>query len=540
MQQFTELYLKLDRTTRTSEKLNALRDYFRTAAPIDAVWAIYIMTGRKIGRTVSWRQLRDWAAEVSGYPIWLVDECYHLVGDLSEALSLLIPTDSQDRALPPSLHEIVEDRLRPLGSIAPAAQREMIVRTWSQLSSEQRLVFHKLLSADFRVGVSGQLLVRALADVAGVDAQVMAHRLAGKFSPDIASMDRIMHGSEDGSALALPYPFRLAHPLHQPVESLGSIGDWLLEWKWDGIRAQIIRRDNNTAIWSRGDELISGAFPDLIESARGLPAGTVLDGEIVAWNENTHRPLPFAQLQRRLNRKHVELSFWPDVPIAYIAFDLLEIDSRDVRGEALESRRAKLDALLAAIEQRSIIRASACVDCGSWTDLERILAESLNRCVEGLMLKRLDSTYQAGRPTGLWWKLKIQPFTVDAVLIAAQSGHGRRAGLLTDYTFGVWDDARAELLPVAKAYSGLTDEEILKVDRWVRRHTVDRYGPVHAVEPVRVFELGFEAIQRSDRHKSGLAVRFPRILRIRQDKKAIDADTILVLRDLLKQSEQRH
>jgi len=332
----------------------------------------------------------------------------------------------------------------------------------------------------------------------------------------------------------------LANPLQQSAEALGDIKNWLLEWKWDGIRAQMIRRAGQVAIWSRGDELIGGAFPELVDAARQLPDGTVLDGEIVAWNDSAQRPLPFAQLQRRLNRKNVEPSFWPDVPIAFIAFDLLEMSGRDARHDSLASRRAMLDSLVTGNGSGNLVRASLALTCSTWNELEAALRESLDRGVEGAMIKRLDSTYQAGRPTGPWWKLKIQPFTVDVVLIAAQSGHGRRAGLLTDYTFGVWDDAHRELLPVAKAYSGLSDEEILEVDRWSRRHTISRYGPVHAVEPVRVFELGFEAIQRSDRHKSGIAVRFPRILRIRDDKKADDADTIQMLRDLLKQSDARH
>jgi DNA ligase-1 len=340
-------------------------------------------------------------------------------------------------------------------------------------------------------------------------------------------------GAEPDSQL--PYPFMLAHPLHERLEALGAIDDWQLEWKWDGIRAQLIRREGRTELWSRGDELVTGAFPDLAQAARSVSQGTVLDGEIVAWDEEHSRPFAFARLQRRLNRKHVELSFWPDVPVAYVAFDILELDARDVRGLSLRERRALLAQTLATQQPGSMIRLSPTARCESWDSAERLVAGSRDRGVEGLMLKRLDSQYKPGRTTGLWWKLKVQPYTVDAILIAAQPGTGKRAGLLTDYTFGVWDDG--QIVPIAKAYSGLTDAEIADLDRWVRRHTVGRYGPVRAVEPTQVFELGFEAIQRSDRHKSGIAVRFPRILRIRTDKRPMDADSIVTMRALLAKCE---
>lgn len=543
MKQFTDLFIELDRTTRTSEKLEALRAYFRTAPPRDAIWAVSILTGRRIGRTVSFRQLRDWAAEASGHPAWLVDECYHLVGDLSETLSLILPPDSQ-HACPPALHVIVEEILKPLGQMTAADQHGVILKTWASLNTEQRLVFHKLLSREFRVGVSGALLVRALAEVAGIDPQIMAHRLAGAWSPTLATMQRLMspHDPENVASdrdHTLPYPFMLAHPLNAAVSSLGLLQDWLIEWKWDGIRAQLIRRQGQAGLWSRGDELVTGAFPEIIQAAMGLPDGTVIDGEIVAWDDAVSRPMAFAKLQRRINRKNVELSFWPDVPVAFIAFDLLELDGKDLRAEALQTRRDHLARLIESISSQSIVRLSSPIVAETWNEIEHLLSESRERAVEGFLIKRRCSTYQAGRPTGPWWKLKIQPYTVDCVMIAAQSGHGRRAGLLTDYTFGVWDENLAELVPVAKAYSGLTDEEILEVDKWVRRHTLERFGPVHVVEPQMVFELGFEAIQRSDRHKSGIAVRFPRMLRMRKDKKPKDADTLANLRALLAECEAR-
>jgi DNA ligase-1 len=534
MERFTNLYIALDRSNRTNDKLAALADYFRSAPPEDAIWAVYILAGRKIGRTVSGTQLRRWASETSGYPEWLVQECYQVVGDLSETLSLLIPDEPPQGPAPP-LREIIEDRLRPLGKLPADYQRKLILKTWRVLSPKQRFVFHKLISGNFRVGVSRQSLILALAAAAGVEPAVIAHRLSGHWSPDAEKMRQILRQTSDADPRdqTLPYPFMLAHALTESAATLGAIDDWQIEWKWDGIRAQILHRGGKVALWSRGDELISGAFPELAQAGSALPDGTVIDGEIVAWDETSNRPRPFASLQRRLNRKNVEMTFWPDVPVNLIAFDLLEFEGRDVRGQPLHARRAMLEQLLSNAAPGGLIARSELIDVASWQGLESRMTESRGRGVEGVMLKRRNAPYLVGRPTGPWWKLKINPYTVDAVLIAAQPGTGRRAGLFTDYTFGVWNETRTELLPVAKAYSGLTDAEITEIDRFVRRHTTGRFGPVHVVEPSRVFELGFEAIQRSTRHKSGVAIRFPRILRIRDDKTAQDADTLATLIALL-------
>ncbi len=529
MKRFTALYFELDETTRTSEKIAALGRYFREAPPLDAAWAIFIVSGRKIGKAVSSRLLRQWAAEASGYPDWLVDQCYRVVGDLSETISLLVPTVADTNA--PSLHEIVEERVRPLGSITQDSQREVILGTWSQLNTDERLVFHKLLSGNFRVGVSKQLLIRALAEVADVSSAVMAHRLAGQWMPDETTMDRLL-ARHDPAAVAdsgTPYPFMLAHALHDGTSSLGAIADWLIEWKWDGIRAQLIRRAGQITLWSRGDEVVSGAFPEIIQAASALPEGTVLDGEIVAWNDETSKPEPFIRLQRRLNRQTVEMTFWPEVPVTFIAFDALEIDGADVRDRSLVERRAMLET---SFPTTSTLRKSTPLHYETWDEVLHIMEEARSRGVEGIMLKRLASPYQPGRPTGLWWKLKVEPYTMDAVMIAAEPGRGRRAGLLTDYTFGVWDNG--SLVPITKAYSGLTDVEIVEIDRFARRHTTGRHGPVHTIEPLMVFEIGFEAIQLSPRHKSGIALRFPQILRIRKDKKPAEADRLETMQELLR------
>jgi DNA ligase-1 len=538
---FAELYAALDRTNRTAEKVSALANYFAAAPPRDAAWAVYVLSGRKIGRSVNATLLRQWASEVAGYPEWLVDQCYSVVGDLAEALALLLPTPAGEVEEAPTLHEVIENRLLLLARMPAVQQRKTIERTWTELNTEQRLVFHKLVLGNFRVGVSKALLIRSLAVAAQVEPAIIAHRLSGHWKPDEKSMRRLLAPHDPTAAIdaALPYPFMLANALAEPPDSLGKLADWLVEWKWDGIRAQLIRRggsEGKTMLWSRGDESVGHTFPEIAQAGALLPDGTVLDGEIVAWNDSLARPMPFTKLQRRLNRQTVDMTFWPEVPVTFIAFDLLESQGRDVRELPLEERRKLLERTLFATPSTPALRLSVPLAVDDWESVITQMRDARQLATEGVMLKGRDSTYRPGRPAGLWWKLKVDPFTVDAVLIAAEPGHGRRAGRLTDYTFGVWQDR--ELVPIAKAYSGLTDAEIADMDRFIRHHTLARHGPVHAVEPTRVFELGFEAIQRSNRHKSGLAVRFPRILRIRNDKKPAEADRLETLQALLESIER--
>ncbi|MDP9174604.1 MAG: ATP-dependent DNA ligase [Planctomycetota bacterium] len=533
---FAELYAQLDATTRTSEKVDALKSYFQTAPPHDAAWAAFLLLGRKFGRTASSRLIRQWAAEVTGFAPWLIEECNHVAGDFSETLSLLLPPSRVPDA--PALHEVIEDHLIPLASTPVTGQKHIILGLWDRLHSRERYVLHKFLGGEFRVGVSRLLVIRALAELAGVERAVMTHRLTGNFQPSAETFAKIMSSDSSADTIdpLLPYPFMLANALDRPTTDLGDPSHWLLEWKWDGIRAQLIRRDGRASLWSRGEEMIAGAFPDLIQNAALLPPGTVLDGEILAWNEQSLCPLPFSALQKRLNRKNVELTFWPDMPLVFMIFDLLESEGTDVRSQPLLARRQLLTSL--PLAQTSMLRVSGAVAVVDWNELPPLIDQSRSKRVEGLMLKRWDSPYLAGRPVGPWWKFKVQPFTIDAILVAAQPGRGRRAGLLTDYTFAV-PDPSGKLVTICKAYSGLTDDELIEVDRYVRKVSRERFGPVYSVPPERVYEIGFEAIQASDRHKSGIALRFPRILRQRADKAPAQADTVESVRKMLNDYETR-
>jgi DNA ligase-1 len=533
---FAELYAQLDATTRTAEKVEALKRYFRSAPPHDAAWAAFLLLGRKFGRTVSGKLIREWAAEVTGFEPWLIEECNHVAGDFSETLSLLLPAPK--RANPPSLHEVIEEDLQALSGAQANRQKQIIVGLWDRLESRERYVLHKLLGGAFRVGVSRLLVIRALAEVAGVERAVMTQRVTGNFIPSVETFAKIISSdaSTDSIDPLLPFPFMLANALDRPAEDLGDAAEWLMEWKWDGIRAQLIRRAGGSSLWSRGEEMIAGSFPDLMQEAAMLPAGTVLDGEILAWNEDALNPLPFSALQKRLNRKNVELTFWPDVPLVFMIFDLLELEGKDLRGESLRVRRELLGRL--PLGQAPMLRVSSAVGIVAWGELAGLIDQSRARRVEGLMLKRWDSVYQPGRPVGPWWKLKVEPFTIDAILVAAQPGRGRRAGLLTDYTFAVADGS-GKLVTICKAYSGLTDAELTEVDRYVRRVSKERFGPVYSIPPERVYEIGFEAIAASNRHKSGIALRFPRILRQRTDKTIEQADTVASVQKMLHDYEAR-
>jgi DNA ligase-1 len=410
-----------------------------------------------------------------------------------------------------------------------AAQHDSLIWAWREMDDAQRFVWNKLITGEFRVGVSQLLVTRALAAVSGVDASVISHRLMGDWQPSADFVQQIFAKDIGDADISRPYPFCLAHPLEGGLEDLGSIAEWQVEWKWDGIRSQLIRRQGRTFLWSRGEELITDRFPEIEAVGALLGEGTVMDGEVLSWKDGV--PQPFAQLQRRIGRKVLGSKILGDVPAVLLAFDLLELDAADVREQPIEWRRARLAEIVERAASSALIL-SPRIEADSWEQLAAVREEARSRGVEGFMLKRHGSPYRVGRRRGDWWKWKIDPYSVDAVLIYAQRGSGRRASLYTDYTFGIWDGDK--LVPFAKAYSGLTDEEIRQVDAFVRHNTVERFGPVRVVKPELVFELAFEGIQRSTRHKSGIAVRFPRMARWRTDKKPEDADTLETIRSLLR------
>ncbi len=519
MRAFADLYTALDETTKTNEKLDALIRYFSAAPPADAAWVVYFLSGRRPRQVVPRNKVREWANEMAGISEWLFGECYDAVGDMAETITLLLPETGASSDQP--LTYWVEERLLPLRKAAEEEQKASVTGAWRELDRTQRFIWNKLLSGAFRVGVSQRLITRALASVGGVEAAVVAHRLMGSWEPTPAFYEGLLSLEADGADVGRPYPFFLAHPLESGPEALGDPSDWQAEWKWDGIRAQLIRRKGQTFLWSRGEELIGEGFPEVAALGDLLPDGTVLDGEVLPWNEGG--VMPFAHLQRRIGRKALSKKILGEVPAVFLAYDLLELHGQDVRDQPLAWRRENLE--------RLDLRVSPLVDFGSWDDLAAQRAACRDQGVEGLMLKRKTAPYRVGRVRGDWWKWKVEPFTVDAVLIYAQRGSGKRASLYTDYTFGIWDAGK--LVPFAKAYSGLTDAEIRQVDAFVRRNTVEKFGPVRTVKPELVFELAFEAIQESTRHKSGIAVRFPRILRWRRDKPIEEADSLETVRALL-------
>ena len=564
MRAFAQLFEELDASTATSAKVDALRRYFTVAAAADAAWAVYFLAGGKPRQVVPTALLRALACERAGIAPWLFEEAYEAVGDLAETIAHVLPPP--DALSDVGLAEWVEQRLLPLRAVLPIEQAQRISAYWQELDTPGRFLLTKLIGGGFRVGVSKLLVQRALAEVAGLDAKVVAQRMMGytdaRQMPGAARYAALLSLTSAGPADAgQPYPFFLAHQLDTKVEGfdlkLGPPGDWIVEWKYDGIRAQVVKRAGNVWIWSRGEELVTERFPEIVALATPLPDGTVLDGEIVVWKDAA--PASFNLLQQRIGRKTLTKRVLADAPVGFIAYDLLEWQGADQREQPQSERRALLESALLAAPGLQL----SPVETGeSWAALAALRASSRERRVEGFMLKHRAARYGTGRRKqgdlagGTWWKWKIDPMSVDAVLIYAQAGHGRRASVYTDYTFAVWsrppaDAAEAQavidaiarreparegalqLVPFAKAYSGLTDEEFRRVDKVIRADTLEKFGPVRSVKPSMVFELGFEGINRSPRHKSGIAVRFPRMLRIRDDKPLHEADTLQTLEVLL-------
>jgi DNA ligase-1 len=545
VKRFAELYRELDAGTATRDKQAALQRYFNDAQADDAAWAVYFLAGGKPRQLVPTRALRQLAQQVAGLPDWLFEESYQTVGDLAETVSLLLPPAEQP--VERGLAEWMAHHLLPLRRLPPEQQASVLRQHGAELPDDQRFVYFKLITGGFRVGVSKLQVTQALAAVAGLDAKRMAQRLMGYTAvghqptgADFQTLIAPENTHEQQVQRGQPYPFFLAHPLAEPAarlhELLGPPDHWLVEWKWDGIRAQLVRRAGQTWVWSRGEELVTERFPELVTLGDALPDGTVIDGEIVVWREG--HPQPFAELQKRITRKTLGPKLLRELPVRLLAYDLLEQAGHDLRDQPLHQRRALLDACVAA-QNHPVLQASPLVVGATWDELAAQREQARERGTEGFMLKHRDSRYGVGRTKadGTWWKWKIDPMSVDAVLIYAQRGHGRRASVYSDYTFAVWSAPPGtegrQLVPFAKAYSGLTDAEMAQVDAIIRATTVESFGPVRSVRPTLVFELGFEGIARSPRHKSGMAVRFPRMLRWRHDKPIDDADTLQTLAALL-------
>lgn len=569
MRRFATLFAELDASTATTAKVDALKRYFATADAVDAAWAVYFLSGGKPRQVVPTGVMRALACARAGIDDWLFDECYQAVGDLAETIAHVLPPPSSRSDV--GLAVWVEQRLLPLREQTPETQAVRIAAYWDELDAGERFLLTKLIGGGFRVGVSKLLVQRALAEWAGLDAKVVAQRMMGGTDktarPDAAGFARLVsHETEPGRDAGQPYPFFLAHPVDTAIGdfdgALGPSTDWLVEWKYDGIRAQVVRRAGQVWVWSRGEELVTDRFPEVVAIAQPWPDGTVIDGEILVWPSGSDTPAPFNLLQQRIGRKNLTKKILADAPVSFIAYDLLEHGGIDLRGQPQHARRTALEALAAGVPS---LRLSP-LQSGTWPELAALRAQSRGRGVEGFMLKHRDAHYgsgrrkQAGASPGArstaWWKWKIDPLSVDAVLIYAQAGHGRRASVYTDYTFAVWnrtphDAAEAQsvvdaiaarqpaqqgglqLVAFAKAYGGLTDEEFKAVDRVIRQTTLEKFGPVRSVRPTMVFELGFEGLNISTRHKSGIAVRFPRMLRIRDDKPLHEADTLATLQALM-------
>jgi DNA ligase-1 len=539
MEEFVKLYYTLDASTQTAAKINALTAYFTQTPAEDAVWALALFSGRRLGRFVPPSKLRSWGIAVAQIPEWLFAECYDAVGDLGETLALLVAKNpitapDADNLASQSLAYVIESVLLPLKKQTETVQQQIITTAWQQLSRPAVFIFNKLISGTFRVGVSHQTVVKALSKATQISEIVLADKLTGDW-PITPQFFKSLFSAPTNQKSVIAYPFCLAYPLEEVPENenLGNPADWAIEWKWDGIRLQLIHRNNTIACWSRGEEMITERFPELHILAGLLPENTVLDGELLAWTYPNTRPLPFNELQQRITRKKITAQLLAKIPCRMLAFDILACEGQDLREQPFQVRRQLLEKICYDIAKPEILTPSTIFYENDWQQIIALRDRAPEFLAEGLMLKRLSSPYRSGRKRGDWWKWKVSPYIIDAVLVYAQRGTGRRAGLYTDYTFALWDE-KGQLVPFAKAYSGLTDAEIVENDAFIRKHTLEKHGPVRIVEPLRVYEIAFEGGQPSNRHKSGVAVRFPRILRYRSDKKPADANTVTDLQNILK------
>ncbi len=531
---FSELFHDLDGMTKTGDRIDRMSAYFRNADQEDAGWAAWFLAGNRIKGAMRTGELREWVAYRANLPLWLLKESYERVGDLAETISLLVRGDPE--AVPMSLSEIVQQILYPLASADSMERKSILSSTWDKLRPIDLLPFHKLLTGGFRIGVSRGNLCKALATVAGMDPAVISQRISGDWDPRVKTFDRIVGEERAEDSWCRPFPFCLASPLQDKPEILGDPGDWWAEWKWDGIRSQLLSEENKGMLWTRGDESVGESFPELMSMISHLPPGLSIDGEILAWGPGGLRS--FNRLQKRLGRKQPGPSLLKKEPVQFMAYDLLRKDSKDLREEPFIRRRRMLEDMVSVLPEGFPIRLSPEVQGETWQSLAKSRRESRERGVEGLMLKRKDSIYSTGRVKGDWYKWKVDPFVADMVVVGAQLGHGKRANLYSDYTLAVLDE-RGEFVTVAKAYSGITDDEMREIDRYVRKNITGKFGPLRGVRPGIVFEVAFEGARASGRHKSGVALRFPRIQRWRKDKGPKEVDSLENLLGYARMGEPR-
>ena len=527
MKDFIHLFTQLDQTIKTNNKVNALVDYFNSANDSDKLWCIALLSHRRPKGVIKTSQLREWAAEVANIPLWLFEDSYHIVGDLAETLASIHPNTvhNSEKSLTEWIEFIIE-----LKVLEEDTKREKILEAWNQLDQHGRFAFNKLLTGGWRMGVSQKLMTKALAKSTEIEESIIAHRLMGDWKAEETTFHDLIIEQKEEDLISKPYPFYLAYALEEEAKELGNLEDWQVERKWDGIRAQLIVRKGEIFIWSRGEELVTHQFPELEILKDTLNNGTVLDGEILVYKQGEIKN--FNLLQSRLGRKTVSKKQLENAPIIIKVYDCLEHEGIDIREKPLKRRREILESIYSNYKSE-VLHLSECLTPSNWQEVIEARKESRATKSEGLMLKRKDSPYQIGRKKGDWWKWKIDPLTIDAILIYAMQGHGRRANLFTDYTFAVWNGK--ELVSFTKAYSGLTDKEFKEVDSFVRKNTMERFGPVRSVKAELVFEIAFEGIAKSTRHKSGISLRFPRMHRWRKDKPKEEANTLEDLQNLLEQ-----
>ncbi len=528
MKDFASLITKLDQSNKTNDKVAALKNYFLSADEADKIWALALFTHKRPRRKVNSTLLKLWVGQWAQIPEWLFDESYQVVGDLAETIALILPFNEEETQIENNLAYYIH-QLFMIGELSNEEKEVQLKEIYAHLDRQERFVFTKIMTGGWRLGVSQNLVTRALSQAFEIDKSIVAHRLMGDWDPQKTNFSDLILEEGKDDLKARPYPFYLAHPItDEEVNALGEVEEWQAEWKWDGIRGQIIKRKDEVFIWSRGEELVTEKFPELQEMADNLPNGTVLDGEILPFQNG--EPLPFALLQTRIGRKNLTKNILKTAPVVFKAYDILELDTVDIRTKSLKQRYQQLR-LMAQKYPHPNLQLSEPQTFRNWEELAEIRKKARSLKTEGFMLKKRDSEYEVGRKRGNWWKWKVDPLTIDGVLIYAQKGHGRRADLYSDYTLAVWQDD--ELIPFAKAYSGLTDAELRKVDAFVKKNTKERFGPVRTVTPQLVFEIAFEGIQESKRHKSGIALRFPRISRWREDKTMNEANTLNDLKELL-------